>query len=767
MLNKVASLWDRTIVPFLWRWWPLIAIFTFFLITDCAVFSGIDQIVTSSFGMSAFVGYVAGQLAVVIIIAGLAGRNWIIGWFASLAIVWYASCTIVVISTFSTAGIINSTYLLEGFAIQAVWPMLLVAGGAPIAMFRTIAGWSLRIGGQTDLVPQRGSIEDLLLSGVVVACAITMLRLPDVIIGPDSAPNIYITCAVFAIASVLIVLPSIYVTFRMRTWGSRLAGWAVLYLVAVVFSVVVNHFVSSSSPVFEAIAGTLGGAFPMLLTGTTVVWMGVHLTRFRKDRRSADTQDPADQTQVHLSSSEKDKASAETTTESQALTTPGDSWLADEPQSDVNSEVGTRWAARGIALTMLGLAATTSVLIANSQAKEFRAYKALYQAPYLVRELVSLDYQYGAIHGLDIKSHASFSWLNYFSTRNIPTEIERVRLCGKSVNNDDILKLVDYHHLKTLDVSESSVTIAGLQELARSVKLTALSVANTTLSFPEVISFARTRGLLFLDVSGTNVTDDQLVDVDLGSLDYLSLANNPITDEGLKTLLSRTNKLRTLNVSGTKITGSGLVANCPQTLIADETPIDDRNLLEIAKANPIVMLSICDTQITIDAVVQIAKAKDGGGLHGLRIGGGVITEGDLAKFGQHHFAILSLNRPNHTGALLALSNVTASTLDLSNSGVNDLSLGTLSNSRKGSFNQIDLSHTAISDAATSRLLWLRPKRVSLVGTNVTIDGVKQLSRDLEIVIRHDQFQPEKTVQLHDNSNVYIDDDVTKLRWERY
>ncbi len=219
-------------------------------------------------------------------------------------------------------------------------------------------------------------------------------------------------------------------------------------------------------------------------------------------------------------------------------------------------------------------------------------------------------------------------------------------LAGTQTNDESLKLFSGNYKLKQLDLSRTRVTSAGLLHLPSSLER--LWLAHLQIDLQSAAQyFDRARmSLRTLDLSYCQIDDAQLAACKgfAYGLTRMSLAGNPITDEGVASLLDRCDAIFHLDLSDTQSEGAVLEhANCPSRLALDGTKITDSQLSAmLAKPSwKCDYLSLKRTPIT----AAVLPALSGIGLS-LELGQGLITEQDLLGLSVGSFAHLALNGPD-------------------------------------------------------------------------------------------------------------------------
>ena len=246
--------------------------------------------------------------------------------------------------------------------------------------------------------------------------------------------------------------------------------------------------------------------------------------------------------------------------------------------------------------------------------------------------------------------------------------IKRLTLSSAKFNDASLKLLQRFPSLVELDLSHTSVTSAGLNEL--SPELTKLSLGFTNADMPAVWRYCEQSRLQDLDLSYTNITDEVLGTLPQIEFQFrkLSLGGNQITDQGVKQLLSTVMAIGWLELNNTAIAGQCLqYEKCPPFLTLDGTKVDDAAILQSTKSPswPFAWLSLRRTPVTAEVLPILASGQTS-----LALGEGPITEHDLMRLPEVvSFEVLQLDSPKFTGECLTTGRIQASFIDLSHSRV--------------------------------------------------------------------------------------------------
>lgn len=702
------------------RWWP----FKLWPVLVCWVLMMVCTVVGAlafEYSQSATVetvvqGLFLGEFALAAIVGGLVGRTWIVGWLVSVFLVIFATLLCCGVDAY-TAWYLS--FYDDGFsrlALCSFWPLLMLASCAPMIAMRGLRGWSLTLGESTSIAKHPSSLEDLFLLSVIVASCISLARLIEEVTPGLAAPQLFLIAGFFGGFSLLFVVPSVALTFRLRSWPLRLAGWSGMAVAAMsaclILTWTMNESFNFRQEFSYVVIGTCAAACTMIVGGLSMLFSGVKLTHFDRSPNNKESE------------------------------------FTDIDASDPIASLH-RPKFQGRLLT--GLVAI--VAIANVSALNFAQFRRLAffrdiqtydeRFPGQVTELTIRDDE---VVGVTFAPTSTDDALDRY--RNSHNVLERLSLSHSEITDAAIDKLSYFPKLKHLDLSHTAITNIGLEKLSSIGSLSTLSLANTSVDLDTALRIARQLGVTDLDVSGIGVTDDDLnSDLVLDPSLALRLSHNPITDIGVANLLKNTNRLRNLDLSDTSIDGSGLVSvKCPSSLVLDRTAVTDATLTQILNAGSRNGVSIKETAITA-AVLPLLAVKN----LRLTLGDGKIGEQDLENLpAGAYFQHLALNSKKFTGDFLQWGKIRFQTLDLSHSGVTDEALSKFSVVQYVYY--INLSYTDITDKG---LAVVSCQEVDVRHTKVTAPGLLEFLQFGKIYIDHNQFTPEELVSLR-NSKVVVD-----------
>jgi beta-lactamase regulating signal transducer with metallopeptidase domain/Leucine-rich repeat (LRR) protein/tetratricopeptide (TPR) repeat protein len=270
----------------------------------------------------------------------------------------------------------------------------------------------------------------------------------------------------------------------------------------------------------------------------------------------------------------------------------------------------------------------------------------------------------------------------------------------------DLAALKDVQQITRLDLSDSSVTDAGLARLKEMTGLRELSLNNCT-----------------------NITDVGLINLkDCKNLTALSIGNTRITEAGLA-LLKEMKGLQVLDLRFTKITPGGLAhvkeMKSLTNLVLQGTGMTDAGLEELKEMKTLDYLDLYGTKVT-DA--GLAQLKQMNGLTSLDLGGTPVTDAGLAQLKEIQglkWLDLSWTRVTDVGLMDLKEMKGLQSLDLSCTNVTDAGIGLLKE-MKG-LEAFCLRKTKLTDAGLANLEEMNGiQTLDLSDTSITGDGLGNL-----------------------------------------
>ena len=337
------------------------------------------------------------------------------------------------------------------------------------------------------------------------------------------------------------------------------------------------------------------------------------------------------------------------------------------------------------------------------------------------------------------------------------SDLEHLSLTKSNVTDAVIDSLYVFPKLRSLDISDTKITVEGLRRLPNGIN--SLSIARMQISLEELREVLASRSFVKLDLRGIGINDSDLISlIDSGEIyqsGYLStlvLSDNPITDAGITRLLNGRRRYRFLDLSGTQVDGTGIPAfRVPRRLVLDRTKISDASLPPLLRLGT--TLSLKSTSVSISSLSS-AEPNVSIALQDCRI-----SEKDLASAGPLQFDTLSLNGKEYTGACFAGSNITAASLDMSHSGLTDACAHYLT--KVLGVARLRLSDTSVSDVSLLSVAKLALTELDIRQTAISAKGLLAANFDskTKVIVGRTQFYYADLERLKQKFDVIVDMDT--------
>ena len=192
--------------------------------------------------------------------------------------------------------------------------------------------------------------------------------------------------------------------------------------------------------------------------------------------------------------------------------------------------------------------------------------------------------------------------------------ITEVDLGGSAASDDDMIPLSVLPHLRSIDISFTSITALGLKSLLRNPELRELAADGQGLRDQDLQLFSGTRIQLLHLTSNPRITGQGFRDLSLKELVELALGGCSIEADSLRCLPATCPNLRRLQIEYTDIPSPALrdVARLPclEELRIPGSSIDDSHLAELAGAKGLKVLIVYDTDVTDRGLRSIAGATE-------------------------------------------------------------------------------------------------------------------------------------------------------------
>jgi len=191
-----------------------------------------------------------------------------------------------------------------------------------------------------------------------------------------------------------------------------------------------------------------------------------------------------------------------------------------------------------------------------------------------------------------------------------PDRLTVFRTYHTSVGDEFVKRLAGAHRLTTLALDGRRVTDEGLRALRGLTQLRRLSLTGTAVSDVGLEAVKEMTSLTSLTLYGTPITDAGLAHLaGHESLEWLNMSKTAVNGSGFRHLTALTH-LNQLELEGTEVRGPGLefvAAYVKDTLVLNDTPINDDGLSYLREAKNLRHLFLEGTAITDDGLRQIAR----------------------------------------------------------------------------------------------------------------------------------------------------------------
>lgn len=149
-------------------------------------------------------------------------------------------------------------------------------------------------------------------------------------------------------------------------------------------------------------------------------------------------------------------------------------------------------------------------------------------------------------------------WFDKYFSEDLAHNVIEV-FFPEHANDDDLAILKNLPYLTTVELSDSKITNAGLQQLEGLAQLRVLRLDNTTIDDDGFIHLSKLSSIIGLNLSGTRIGDRGVeIICGLQSLRHLELKGTQLTDRGAKHLAKLKNLDGFLDLSHTKLTDASI-----------------------------------------------------------------------------------------------------------------------------------------------------------------------------------------------------------------
>ncbi|MEM8734651.1 MAG: hypothetical protein AAGG44_10540, partial [Planctomycetota bacterium] len=438
--------------------------------------------------MTVFVGSLAGEACFVAVLTGLWGRSWVGGYMLSIALA--AILTLACVAAMSITQYIRFGITPEYYELLApilMCPILLLGAAIPLLIARAVFGWQLTRNDQVFVHATSGGISELLTTTAIVAAAIMCVQSIDGFIPGSTREILFIVlvvCSILAFASLISVIPAVWLFFRTRNPLKRLLVMSALAGLAI--SISVAGALIANLPVFGVTFGlatrqVLFYSTGMPLAGSAYFIAGLyalHLSGYRLARKPRPTTAVATDAEIF----------DEHTSDATSTSTDNSSSTSSEDRSPSIPDVTDNhfWTHRRLAIAcfcLLAAAPISAAVVSANRASQLEALRALElklvdAGGRLVRNRDEDIVEIALPGDLPASSLAGVGRLNQieklkmlgvydrgllevFGTDNL-THLD---VSGTNFSDADIAILDALPRLTTIDVSETAITAAGLEQL--------------------------------------------------------------------------------------------------------------------------------------------------------------------------------------------------------------------------------------------------------------------------------------------------------------
>ena len=306
--------------------------------------------------------------------------------------------------------------------------------------------------------------------------------------------------------------------------------------------------------------------------------------------------------------------------------------------------------------------------------------------------------------------------------------VSKVNLHHAKFKDAGLQTLVPFAGLKTVDVSYTKVTDAGVRQMvAQHPHLVDVNLSGTKITDAGLKDLRALKDLRTLSLWTTSITDAGLPHIRAcAHLEKLELAQTSVTNAGVKEITGL-KKLRVLSLFNSNGISDPVMQHVKEMTGLEEldlarTAITDAGLPELTGLKQLRKLDLSLTEVTDAGLVHIAKMPQ---LRTLRLNS-VKKMGSGLKELQHltELETLELGVNNLTDAMVQnLAKLTQlKSLELGNSELTDVGLRTLRNFDQ--LESLDLWHASVTDAGMQNLKGLvRLRNLGLGHTQITDAGL--------------------------------------------
>ncbi len=619
-----------------------------------------------------------GQILFAILLGGLLGTYWLKGIVLGsfLATCWIG-CVLVGISMSNMGFSVVDNQGAHWFVFAI--PALVFGGATPLLVVRYLFGWQLSKEPTDGMSRRNFGIEELFLITAAIASILFLCRVPQIAM-EFPAMTLFLPVAayigVLALFGLLMTIPTLFVSFRIKNRWRRWLGYAAIMAVWYV--------------VIAILAFWFGG---MAGLGYTLAFVGIILVLLvgLKSLRMSGYELAHNTAQIDcLSEEEKER-----------------SWAMER-------KLHRRWTFGVLGFSALASLSLTAFISSNTSddIANFEFQKSMQE------QGGSIDVNGRKVVELKFGPDTTDQSLQDFHSLG---DVQTISLAHTQVTDAGLKFLSKFPRLLSLDLSHTKITDAGVIELQRLSHLSHLSLAYTQVTMPRLANAKSLMDCESLDLSGLHITDEQLALIqNYKSIQWsrsLFLRDNQLTDAGLKELFVKWGGCDTLDLSGNPLDGSCLseLRNV-KVLILENLPLTDVDLDAVITttgkfSGPTTKMVLSNTKLTEAILGSVGP--------GIELGDGGITEDRLALCTVQGLTLLKLKGKSFTGRCFETWHPRIYHLDLQGSGVTDATMKFFSNIT--GLVQVNLADTQITDAALPYLS--KCMHLNLSNTRISFDGL--------------------------------------------
>lgn len=722
------------------RWLPLVAYVVLALVVDSAGFRAIILYQGAGFGPSPVIfiyfGVLLGQIYFAILLGGLWTRSWVFGFILGCLLASFGVTIFVLQLTWQVHISVQQTELFWG---PAFVPLGIVASALPLCVLRFWRGWHLT-SGTAVVESQAGSVSDLFLVSAVVASALFLARMPQIVFGIHSLnfwPPVLISFSLLSASVLFFLVPLVWISFGPKSIRKRLL-WQLLFCIVLFGSLqallTLTYFQAGQGWDRETAIVTAMvtiAALVSLIPGIWALWLsGVRLVTNRA-----------------LSSIPQPSA-------------PADARAGQTP-------VWRVWNRR-LALGFIGISLIAAGYMGWLQSARADIDRRADQLNQTLSAQGGFIRNYGhQVVDVELGEDATDESLAQVSQF---ADLQQVSLKGSQITDRAFEELAKFPSLQLLDLSRTQITSAAVPKILNLNKLRGIKLANTNLAAQDVQQILTDKKIDLLDLSDLpwpqadlkrtlaqfrgslalrnyQLSDDELLEVvpldQWGSVMHSSFQHS---DESVYVNID-------LDLRGNQLTGKCFqnFSGAIRDLRLDGNPLTDRDFGLVARKLTVQNLHLSDTKLTNAILKDIAIRTGYPEFNGLFLGDGEITEDGLHVLASANIFNLQLRSKQFTGACFERWHPSLTTLDLGGSGLTDRSLKFLRSLPR--ILVLSIANTSVTDAGLPHLVWLRQNAylslLDVSDTKITAEGLckVRLSGLGFLLVAANQFSDEELAQI--------------------